>query len=300
VVYCSGNIFLTTFFELQETPSVLANSSRAVLEIAMTTTSTCVLALAREIALFMFRRVVSSRVEDTESQQCLEYEASCWIDGMTKETLPEFCKVIQEASQLSFRSVVAFAEAWTASALPGTMPALSVSGNLIHVMQRLSKASEAFLLLTCQVAAKCLLYHFNPLPLATIIVHSRKEGTSIDHAFYDALWAYAHSLVEFNKYTATERNGLVNSMLSSCLSVGSYPRVFVESPSDSMTPKRLGLATNSTFVRDDNETMARHLSHLVVVSDNDTERKSRLDTMKRLLPSAIMVRTRCIVPHVAV
>jgi hypothetical protein len=256
----------------------------------MTTTSDCVLALAREIALFMFRRVVASRVEDTESQQCLEYEASCWIDGMTMETLPEFCKVIQEASQLSFRSVVAFAEAWTASALPGAMPTLSVSGNLIHVMQRLSKASEAFLLLTCQVAAKCLLYHFNPLPLATIVVHSRKEGTLIDHAFYNALWAYAHSLVEFNKYTATERNGLVNSMLSSCLSVGSCPRVFVESPSDSMIPKRLGLATNSTFVRDDNKAMARHLSHLVVVSDNDIERKSRLDTMKRLLPSAIMVR----------
>jgi hypothetical protein len=153
--------------------------------------------------------------------------------------------------------------------------------------------------LTCQVAAKCLLYHFNPLPLATIVVHSRNEGPSIDHAFYDALWAYAHSLVEFNRYTATERNGLANSMLSSCLSVGSYPRVFVESPSDSMIPKmlhkRLRLATNSTFVRDDNEAMARHLSHLVVVSDNDIERKSRLNIMKRLLPSAIMVRIRCFV-----
>jgi hypothetical protein len=261
----------------------------------MTTPCACVLALARDIALYMFRQVVSSRVEDRESQQCLEYEASCWIDGMTKETLPEFCKVIQEASQLSFRSVVSFAEAWTASALPGTMPALSVSANLIHVMKRLSRTSEAFLLLTCQVAAKCLLYHFNPLPLATIVVHSRNEGPSIDHAFYDALWAYAHSLVEFNKYTATERNGLVSSMLSSCLSVGSYPRVFVESPSDSMIPESLQLATNSTFVRDDNEAMARHLSHLVVVSGNDIDRKSRLNIMKRLLPSAIMVRIRSFV-----
>jgi hypothetical protein len=38
--------------------------------------------------------------------------------------------------------------------------------------------------------------------------------------------------------------------------------------------------------------MARHLSHLLVVADNDVERKSRLDTMKQLLPSAIMVRIR--------
>lgn len=262
------------------------------------TPSSSVLTLARDITLFMFRRVVSSRVEDSESQMCLEYEASCWFDGMTKETLPEFCKVIQEASQLSFRSVVAFAEAWIASSLPGTMPALSVSAILVHAMRRLSKVSEAFLLLTCQVASKCLLYDLNPLPLATIVVHSRvrltgtsDDGPSLKHAFYDDLWNYAHSLVEFSRYTPAERNGFVNSMLSSCLSAGSYPRVFVESPSDSMIPQRLPQADKGArFVREDNEAIARHLSHLVLVSENDNERESHLKVMKRILPSAIMVR----------
>lgn len=267
-----------------------------MLEVALTTSSPLVLKLAREIALSMFSQVIMTQTDDAESKLCLRYEASCWIDGVTIQTLSELCKFLQEGSQSSFRSLVAFAEAWKASSLPGRMPALPVSAILIHVMQRLSRVSKGFLLLTCQVAAKNLLYQMNPLPLASIVLHGQRqlsesndEDTSHALSCFDSVSCYCGSLIDFDKDTPTERNDKVRPMLSACFSPGTYPRVLVEAGHGFRVPNGPQGGVSGWDV-DDTETLARQLYHLLLVSDDGVARKAHLKLLNEILAAVIMVR----------
>lgn len=168
---------------------------------------------SRRAALALFPSYWRERSSDPKSHQInvdIQYEYACWVDGLSQETLDDLCDLIRQSSPEPIRSRLALVAAW--ENLPGSVPRLNVSPLLVHALGVLSELSPPFRVLVCQVAARCVLHHFDPLPLASLCVASLKE-TRIGKNL-TALFDYAFALIHFDEVKARDRTKLLSALLT--------------------------------------------------------------------------------------
>ena len=124
---------------------------------------------ARRIVLGLLIQLFPSAADDGECIQCRDYEISCWIDGISISNVETFCKLIGDACSLSLNSKVTVGIAWEKAGLPRPFPKIAISPMLVTALTTLTGYPNDFVLLTIHVAACCILFHKNPIPLAAML-----------------------------------------------------------------------------------------------------------------------------------
>jgi hypothetical protein len=155
--------------------------------------------------------------DDSESTECIEYESSLWIDGMSEQCLDGFCSLLCDPSNGVLKHSIAVASAWKKADLGTSMPPVSFSPLISASVQNIpaTTSSEPFVLFTCQVVTKCLLYQRYPLLLASLIVHSLANFASENHPV-TLLYRYARNLLSRDKWDDHEYLNSLDSLLQ-CL-----------------------------------------------------------------------------------
>jgi len=259
---------------------------------------------ARKIVLLLLCRTFAAGMADDECAQSFRYEFSCWFDGMTAATMDEFCNIVQDASQASLNSLVVMAKKWEQAGMQGPVPFLPVSSILVQALRRVSCFSKSFAILTCQVGARCLLYHHDPIPLALLIAYSLdderdardklRRGDAIERAgqAMTDLTAYARCLVQRDPPKEKERMHLFGSMLQSLYSSESYPSVVVNSETVQSPMARCRVhGVQGAMIREDVLSLFRLLYHLIILHHESEARARCIQSLRRLLPVVLEVRT---------
>ena len=267
-------------FQVSQAPQ--PSSCELLLKILTRARSPRVYERARSICQFIVSKVAPSEKIDDESNQCLQYEILCWIDCMTADIVPEFCSILEDASQLHFKSDIYLLQAWKLANLPNPIPKLTVSPILMAALSSKSRntKSRKMAKLLDQVTTKCLLYHDNPLPLAALVsyFHSVHHCTQLK----TTLLHYSKSLVAFDEFTEPDREELLSQLISSTFSDNSFHSRVLRSVSNDDAQFK-GLSHEETIAA------IRQLLHMVACTNNEEKVESCVATLNVLLPAALKV-----------
>lgn len=119
----------------------------------------------KQIVETLLIRLFKSRWVGSDSFASVENECQCWMDGLTMESLPSFCKRLQNVSENSLGLIADIGKAWEQCHHFGT---IEFSLLLVDSLNSTDE-SPSFSRLVAQVCMKSLLFHRNPLTLATLI-----------------------------------------------------------------------------------------------------------------------------------
>lgn len=241
------------------------------------TRSSVVYKSAYGIALNLVTQCDSSlRLHGDEAQEDLVYEASCWLNGLTKSTIDEFCSALQESCHHTTDYMIRFAKVWKKSGiLSGSIPELNISALLTQCLNGITHASKNFAFLSCQVVMMCLMHHLNPLPLA-VITCSLLHQYSTSELTLPArlLLEYANAMVIFSPTMYGSLCSLLKCIFPSKLCVLAMDS-FREQVSDS---------SNDLFPT------IRMASHLYTISEIEGYKKNHLKLFFTAIPIAFKVR----------
>lgn len=242
---------------------------------------------SRAIAIDLICRVSPIENNSREGQISRQYEASCWVDGITKgAVLDGFCTLLQQSVSVSIPGYVPFARAWRNAGLPTPIPTARPSTILVQALQLLPQSTTEFALLTLQVLARCLIYDVNPLPLAALILDTGETLDSVSEEFpvFVRIVDYARSLVFFDQYSGEKKLDLAVTMLKACYFDGSYPVALLADSGISSTEKNFGAAADD----EDVFVLTRQLVHLATVAGVEGHTPI-LRFLQRMLPVSVSV-----------
>lgn len=257
-------------------PAAQLKCCRDLLKIVLGTNSNLVWEISRELTIKHLSRMLATAEE---------YELSCWIDGMTTETLNEFFTVLQNTSGLG--SLLLFANAWQQVRPGTTVPSLPASPLLIQALQFLPRASEEFATLVGQIAFKSLLFIENPIALAIFLQQAcqalREHESNASCSIVKKLGKYAKFLIGFSdRFVPLEDSELFS--ISVMLGLHSN-----DAQTPSPIPRRL------CFV--DALVLVRQLTHLIAVAGDSDLRVRMMETLRRLIPVVVSVSVSGFTPR---
>lgn len=236
----------------------------------------------------MLRLVAPSDRTDDESQDCLRYEIHCWVECITAELVPAFCAILEEASQLHFKSEIYLLQAWKLAELPNQMPKLTVSPILMAAMSSKSTNTKSRNMdkLLNQVTTKCLLYHDNPLPLAALIGYFQNvnECTQLE----TTLVHYSESLVNFEAEAQSTREEILFRLVDSTFSGISFHSRILRSVSNDGEKMILSDILEG-LKHEDTNAATRQLLHMIACSKDEGKLESCVSILRFLLPAVLMV-----------
>lgn len=219
-----------------------------------------------------------------------EYEAACWVDGVTLATLDEHCSFLQESTTLASTIFIDLSHAWRKIGLPAPVPKSQVSTILVWALRSLSRASNALGFLIVQVATKCLIRDLDPLPFAVLIIDAVETEHTASTYFIGHLKEYAQSIVYFDRYSGANRAALATRLLKVCFSSDSYPLTLLASNSHAV--RSPGNRFHLMYDGDDCLSLNRQMIHLAAAFEDDG--RVRCDyVVQHLLPVTIVVRRTC-------
>lgn len=247
----------------------------------------------------MMAMVAPSTSAPDREQHCLEYERACWIDSIqSEEDIKYFGLVLEEAAQLSsFQSELYLIRAWSKTGLPKPAPTrLPMSPILVAALThcRASSDSSRFSFITAQVASKCLLFHYNPLPLAALVVYFCDEGmdeslstpTTSGSAPSKALTHYSRSLIKFDPEQEMERKKLLCDLVSTYFSVRSYQQSLLD-----LLERKSRRSSNNDILKslpaEHTDAALRQLRHIFVSTNDDDIRRNCFEMICHLLPLVV-------------
>ena len=187
--------------------------------------------------------------------QCIEYEASLWVDILSPDIILPFCKLLEEIQRnnMTTKQYSFFvSRVWQIyfptkqqlqldSVLSFSPLLLSVFGDMI------TNASSEFFnpnitLAICKIATKMLLYSFDPLPLACVVTHFMSND-------------------EFVKKCTAEFKG-DNELIGSLRALEQHAQILVKNDTTKLSIKKL----NDTIFRNS------QLHTLCLDKEKDTEK----------------------------
>ena len=258
--------------------------------------------ILRRLCCLVIRQLIIIENLDSEVGQCVEYEISCWVDCMGNENIEQFCAKAEEATQLlPLECEIWMYNAWNQAEFPKPVPKLASSPLLVHAASSLCKGSlpPDMVNLVVLVLTKCLLFHNNPLPLATLIhfcFSTRVDEPAVqvagdqDAAPTEALLKYTDSLVRFDRYSPSKRADLLNHLLklhftSQSFHLKVHKFLFHEGDDEDETlPECM-----ASISRHDSVAAVRQLSHALVCTDDKLIQQKTLPLLRILLPLALKV-----------
>ena len=215
---CDTCVSILQIFLLQERTDkhrLSTGAIRVMLGIMMGTTLTPVYQKARSIVLEMIRSP-SMKSADAETRECIKYETSLWVDGLTEECVEELCSLLSSAANNAFQHGIAVAQAWKSTGFDAALPPVCFSPLLTSSLTTICSASEHFALFSCQVLTKCLLYQRHPLLLASLIANTTVAETNLNLHPVNLLRGYAQTLLALDEWDAEDCLSLLWSLLQ-CL-----------------------------------------------------------------------------------
>jgi len=185
----------------------------------LTTKSKVVHDRCRQIVSRLLLQILQSRWVDTGSISSIEHECECWIDALTLDSLPEFCKLLHGVSEnISALGIIAgIGDAWTQCHDLGPFE----FSLLLVASLNSPNPSQPFSLLVGQVCTKSLLFHRNPLVLATLIYSLTQSSEVINVVKSDIntnLVKYANSLRSFAPESQAMQIKLLGKIVKSYVS----------------------------------------------------------------------------------
>jgi hypothetical protein len=227
----------------------------------------------------------SSRLDSNSisSHSCiLHFESACWVDGLTRPLLDEYCALLQSVLNESPQTYVELVHAWHSANLPNPAPKTKLPTVLLRALQRMPRASVEFGKLTLQICLRCLLYDPNPLPLAARIVHSSGlKQPLVANQNIQSLFEYASSLVFFDHSAGKERTALALRLMKTFSAEDSYPLAW-------LMPRGVYRILRALQM-EDVVSVACQLRHLSFVGCGEAQLRCRM-ILRRLLPIAVSVR----------
>jgi hypothetical protein len=173
--------------------------------------------LSRDLALTLLIPVMKSKLTDNEKSNAMQRESTWWIDALTIDCLPAFCKILNYVSDKPLAVIASVGPALATYDISGTMEFS------LFLAAALNSAddSSAFSSYVVQVAARCLMVHRNPMPLVGLIQNVGKEDGSPGICKSQSgqfLVKYTRCLVEFHLKNSSLRFELLGKLLRSCFS----------------------------------------------------------------------------------
>lgn len=237
---------------------------------------------ARNIAVTLFPSFTTSSTVHPETDLAFEYK--CWVDGITRETLDEFCAMIRQSMQDPLGSLLAVSKAWQRWSVPSVPTPDSVSSIMALALGSLATMTTRLAQLTCQIAARCMLYQLDPLPLAATVLAALNEFPDGSlSTMQRQLAQYASCLVVFDPQAARERVMTLKSMIQTLFHRHS-------------TVNRVACghwkakeASDCTGRVESLVAVFRYLSHVVIVSGGTEQRTLARRLCRSVLPSVLKV-----------
>jgi hypothetical protein len=273
----------------------MLNSCKVVMEIMITTKSEQVWKKARAIVLRVLAPIFQYRSDDEESLECLYYEATCWVDGLTADCLDPLCKLMKDASLLSLSSTAIVGKAWTRACLPRPVPCIPISPILATALFQPVECSKSLSELTLQVTSKCLLYQRNPMPLVALIslCHDKYDSFVLKSPLAKPLIAYAQSLLLENS-SGVDKHKLLRKLASAFSPKQSMIFSLVRSTEESPvvgSDEAKSLLTGSMLSQDENIVAVRVLIHVMVLTEGEGKAEScSLAILCHVVPLILQVR----------
>ncbi len=174
---------------------------------------------ARNLAL----KVLESLIKHKPSRDGTAHnELVLWVDGITLDTLPSFCKLLDATQKMTVQHAVVISNAWQEYHPPSSMynniqeesftPILTIA--LASIVSEPNHFSESFITFICQVTTMTLMQQFDPMLLATVVRFLCTETTVQDDtdtasAEFGALLKYSEAVVKRDKNLAKKANYLL-------------------------------------------------------------------------------------------
>ena len=256
----------------------------------MKTTRPLIYRKARSVAVRMIH-FSPQKSTNAEVRDGFEYETSLWVDGLTGQCAEEFCSLLHSSVNNSFHHGITVAQAWENASLEAAMPPICFSPLLTASLTTATTASKRFMKFTCQVVAKCLLFHHHPLPLASLITHSLanivlKRLDPEDLIAVDQLRCYSQSLITFAGMDAKKRVTLLCSLIDTSFSRGCLQSMIAESI---LAEGSLDLS-RASFSESDCVVAARQCLHVATLALNTSDyAKQSVSYLHALIPLVVLV-----------
>lgn len=273
----------------------MLNSSKVVMEIMITTKSEQVWKKARAIVLRILAPIFQYRSDDEESLECLYFEATCWVDGLTADCLDPLCKLMKDASLLSLNSTAIVGKAWTRACLPRPVPCIPISPILTTALSQPVECSKSLSELTLLVTSKCLLYQRNPMPLVALIslCHDKDDSFVLKSPLAKSLIEYAQSLL-LDTSSVADKHELLRHFVSAFSPKQSMIFSLVRSTEESAvvgSDEATSLLDGSILSQDEKIVALRVLIHVMVLTEGERNVESGiLAILCRVVPLILQVR----------
>jgi hypothetical protein len=227
---------------------------------------------------------------DIEMKNCFDYETSLWVDGLTEECVEEFCSLLHSSVNTSLHHGITVAQAWEKASLGVALPAICFSSLITASLSKAATASKLFVFFTCQVVAKCLLFHRHPLPLASLISHSLadiewKKLDPDDLIPVDLLKCYSKSLITFDTLDGKKSLILLFSLIDSLFSSDCLQSLIAQKTS---VNERLDLS-RASLSESDCVVATRQCLHVLALARNSDYTKHIMSQLHALIPLVVLV-----------
>jgi hypothetical protein len=223
-------------------------------------------------------------------KNCFDYESSLWIDGLAEECVEEFCSLLHSSVNNSFHHGITVAQAWEKASLGAALPPICFSPLITASLSTAATASQRFVLFSCQVVSKCLLFHRHPLPLASLITHNLadtelKKLDSDDLIPVDLLKRYSQSLIAFGTLDALKPVTLLFSLIDCLFSTDCLQSLIAGNISGK---GRLDLS-RASLSESDCVVAARQCLHVLALALNSDYAKESMSQLHALIPLVVRV-----------
>ncbi|GAX15438.1 hypothetical protein FisN_8Lh261 [Fistulifera solaris] len=220
----------------------------------------------------------------SEQRSFVADEISCWIDGLSIATLSDFFSVLQQILQQPYHFTLQFAKIWLDCVGDKAVPRMPFTALMIQSLRLVHQLSSQYTLLYSQVATNALLFHNDPVALATVIkeVHRQEKlgGASvcidrlvqlIDELFFNERSGESKQLITLGEHLESLFSSSRHPLLCLIQKVKIRTSLSISNPS-------LGWEDVSLLVRQCSNQMMWH----------ETDRKALSNGLKSALPGLLL------------
>lgn len=253
--------------------------------------------LARKTVLYFLSTYLANN-DDSGRNYTIADELCCWIDGLCATTLKDFYSVLQQALHQPYRFTLEFAKVWRDCFGDGAVPRMQFSSLMIQSLRLSNKVSSQFVLLYTQVATNSLLFHDDPIALATTIIEVCRQESLAGHGVYiNQLDRFINELLQHKKSGKSGQWAALREHIQLLFSKDRHPLLRLLTKVKQCEPQARIMSSDdlSLLGWEDLTSLVRQASNPIISREDGWGKLSK--ELKCVLPSLILVRLQCCLPY---